>query len=548
MDNTNFTIYILRHLRKFLLLSAIPHNDDAQKSLKSLYQSASFHEKEYTDRQNTSSNQSPSMIDPYGYKDVDEILHRHNEEHGEVGLHVQLTTEDIERLNFILQAPSGGLIDDRPMFISDLIIDEELLVYESVALEKVERVVRQQLELELLNGNDDKSQQMDENNDVESTNNEMGKLNLNESSVNQDKMNVKVQGRAEVNFKTYHKELKYSKLRGKTILMKPKLSESRLHQQEQNDGDVNQRSPPFIHNGRLHDVSVAECSDAHMYLLQPFEHVTISACSNCTIVIGAVAGLLHVVDCEKLTITAAARRILVSNCNDVSQYIFTPSPPLLVGNNRNCQFAPYNTYYDGLREDLLATGLAGAVLSADNVIVSDSIHGPALQCASNKWKQHTELTKICDVLSTDEKSLGANDDTMQTPTLVPASEFQVIFVPLESVSSKQRHLQQELNNDDVTMHSEDGSTDGPKIGSKYCNCLADILQLSPFRLPTEYERRVLIKADRIRSFQQLIESDLTLEQQLKLEEELNRGFRDWLVTSGNLRQVLDLVHLGKVES
>jgi hypothetical protein len=24
---------------------------------------------------------------------------------------------------------------------------------------------------------------------------------------------------------------------------------------------------------------------------------------------------------------------------------------------------------------------------------------------------------------------------------------------------------------------------------------------------------------------------------------LNRGFRDWLVTSGNLRQVLDLVHL-----
>ena len=30
-----------------------------------------------------------------------------------------------------------------------------------------------------------------------------------------------------------------------------------------------------------------------------------------------------------------------------------------------------------------------------------------------------------------------------------------------------------------------------------------------------------------------------------LEEELNRGFQDWLATSGNLRQVLDLVHLEK---
>ena len=38
-----------------------------------------------------------------------------------------------------------------------------------------------------------------------------------------------------------------------------------------------------------------------------------------------------------------------------------------------------------------------------------------------------------------------------------------------------------------------------------------------------------------------IQTDLTPEQQMKSGEELNTGFRDWLVTSGNLRQVLDLV-------
>lgn len=558
MDYTNITIYILRHLRKFLLLSAVPHNTEAQMALESLIDTESKYDKEYTDRQNpspTSSNNNrssgsssslSSLLDPYGNLDADEMLRRHDEEHGNIGLSTNLTCEDIERLNFILQAPSGGLIDDPPLYISDLLPAEEFAMYGGISLEEVEREVRQQLELELLNGgNEDKSQQHDEKNDVDSTTTEMSKLDLNEGTGDQDDKVTKGKGRAEVSFKTYHKELKYSKVRGKTILLKPN-AESRLQQQqpstEEKNDDENPPSPSLCTNGRLHDVIVAECSDAHMYLLQPFEHATISACSNCTIVVGAVAGLLHVVDCEKMTITSAARRILVSNCNDVSHYIFTPSPPLLVGNNRNCQFAPYNTYYDGLREDLLATGLAGAVVSADNVIISDSVHGPALQCASNKWKQTVELNKICDVLATrnaDDKALGSNEDTMQTPTLVPASEFQVLFVPVESVSSKQRRLQQEANMDEKS----DDSADGPKIGSLYCNCLADVLQLSPFRLPTEYERRILVKADRIRSLQQLIQSDLTSDQQLRLEEELNRGFRDWMVTSGNLRQVLDLVHL-----
>jgi hypothetical protein len=71
------------------------------------------------------------------------------------------------------------------------------------------------------------------------------------------------------------------------------------------------------------------------------------------------------------------------------------------------------------------------------------------------------------------------------------------------------------------------------------------LQLSPFRLPLEYERSALLKAERMKSIQQAVQKNLTPEQQYRFEEELNRGFREWLVTSGNLRQVLDLVHMEK---
>lgn len=310
---------------------------------------------------------------------------------------------------------------------------------------------------------------------------------------------------------------------------------------------------------RLHDLSISDCSDVHLYLLQPFENATISGASNCTIVVGAVAGLLHVVDNEKTKITTAARRILISNSSDTIMSVFTPTPPLLVGDNRCCQFAPYNTYYDGLRMDLLATGLAAAVAEGNQSPFygprSSEHEGPwpPLQCASNKWKQPIEISKleIPQVASVQgsnaspplspTSSPGADDivdSTVQAPILQPASEFHILFVPLETESERQRRIEDEVHDE-----STDDSPDLATTESKYCRALALALQLSPFPLSIEYERRALLKADRMVSIQQTIRKKLSEEKQVQFEEELNRGFRDWLVTSGNLRQVLDLVHL-----
>jgi TBCC domain-containing protein 1 len=490
-------------------------------AIMTLVDSPSDLDTEYADRMNGSL--------PYTRDADPEILqHRHDTEHGDIGLNVTLTADDIERLNLILQGPSGGMIHDPPLMISELMPLEDLAVYDKISLDKVEKEIRRHLELDLITIMDENAQ-MDDSVHIDAVTKDMGKLNFNENMEEEELSRDR---------KEKLKELKYSKIRGTTTILKPVS-------QQQTSSDLSQ-SPAFSSSGRLHDVHVSECSDAHMYLLQPFEHVTISACTGCTIVVGAVAGLLHVVNCEKTDIIVAARRVLLSNCVDVSHYLFTPSPPLLVGNNRCCQFAPYNTYYDGLREDLLATGLAAAILSPDNMGMGDNVNGPSLQCASNKWKHSLELTKQSDLLpihipprsssplpgsasGTDDKALS--EESMQTPTLVPASEFQLLFVPLQTEASRKRRVQYE---------SEEKNNG---IGSLYCHNLAEVLQLSPFRLPTEYERRAMIKADRIKMLQQAIKNELLPEQQVKLEEELNRRFRDWLVASGNLRQVIDLVHL-----
>jgi len=547
LDHSNGTAYLLRHLRKFLLLACVPHNADALVALHTLAFSECQHDEEYMVRQRGSSRNNP-----YSTRDPDVILQRHEDEHRKHGLDVIMTAEDLERLNLVFQAPSGGAINDPPLYISDVMPQEELAVYGGISVEEVEREIIRHLEREL-DGNEKHS--IEEKEDVEAVAKDISKLSIVNGKEDKSREDASMHDDDD----DYNKELTYTKVRGSTILLKPN---------NHTEGVVKVTNPHSgsATNGRLHDVHVSGCSDSHMYLLQPFEHATISACSGCTIVVGAVAGLLHVVDCERTTITSAARRVLVSNCYDVTHNIFTPSPSLLVGDNRNCKFAPYNTFYDGLREDLLATGLAAAVVSPDNQILSSPLYGPALQCASNKWKQPVELSKLSDLLQAQSIAPrssspipGADettDDAVKIPTLVPASEFQVLFVPFLSEATQERRARQDAAAEEMTVQTASSGEDnlttanGHKngIGSIYMHNLADVLQLSPFRLPTEYERRAMINAERMKSLQTTIQTDLTQEQQIRLEEELNSGFRDWLVTSGNLRQVLDLVHLERKDA
>lgn len=556
--------YLLRHLRKVLLLAAVPHNTEAVNACMHLAALPS----------------PPWMPTGQGLAsreyNVDEIYRQHEEEHGQVGLTVQLSLEDLERLHLVFQPPQGGGIDDPPLRLGDFFWSL-IKVHRSgppppmasLRLAEVERELRRHLELEIANlRKGDSSRTADE------ATNALAKLSLKKSPAPPT-----VDLRAKQPDNQYVKELSYTHLRGTTILLKPNPTET------SSGASAASGEHHFVGNlmnsQRLHDLAISECSDAHFYLLQPFEHATISACTGCTIVVGAVAGLLHIVDCEKTTITSASRRLLVSNSCDVTVHIFSPSPPILVGDNRTCQFAPYNTYYDGLREDLLVTGLAAAVVSENHSPYHGRGNGdestqstaaaawPPLQCASNKWKVPVEMSKLelpegpshassaagvpsppsspsataAAPPTTGASSPGADDKAMKgaasgqgeatlhsAPVLVPPSEFHMLFVPVESETAKPRRV------DDATEETKEPE-------SQYCRMLSEVLNCSPFSLPVEYERSVLSKADRIRTIQQKVRDDLTPEQQHQFEEELNRGFREWLVTSGNLRQVLDLVHM-----
>mmetsp|Transcript_27976 Transcript_27976/g.43990 ORF Transcript_27976/g.43990 Transcript_27976/m.43990 type:complete len:764 (-) Transcript_27976:817-3108(-) len=620
-NNGTCALFLLRHLRKFLLLCACPRNMDACKAVATIA---------LQQQQSGSSNKSSSSSSmPVNIAEVDirRIEQDHVQEHGNIGLHIKLTLEELDRLNLILQAPNGGPVEEPPIAIGEHILKcvamEEMESRGSTSTYKwtmmqnglitvadAERILRRYLVAELslakqeLNGGDTTY-------DVTS---KLSRLSMSLPATPPRSRGISITESSDAdNAKdsSYFKELSYQHLSSTTVLLEPGKESGGGY----NNNDANsvisfssQQIDQGNENGRLHDLRVTNCADTHFYLLQPFEHAIIAACTDCTIVIGAVAGVLQVVDCERTTITSAARRVIVSNSCDVVNYIFTPSPPLLVGDNRGCQFAPYNTYYDGLREDLLATGLAAALRSTNSG--SGSVAGdvpaspgrgaetgrnspsaqPSLQCASNKWKVPVELSKLelpqlpttvqtplspesnpASSPGADDRALsGSADLTMKTPILLPASDFDVLLVPVENeearirrqllresqteaAAAKEDSSDNELedavegNTVDSTLSSITGERDKgepPHAESDYCRMLSDLLSLSPFHMSHDYERRVISKAERVRVLQQTMQ-ELNDTERATLQEELNRGFQDWLATSGNLRQVLDLVHLEK---
>jgi Tubulin binding cofactor C len=74
--------------------------------------------------------------------------------------------------------------------------------------------------------------------------------------------------------------------------------------------------------------------------------------------IGACGKSLRVERCENCTIVAAARRLTIANCTDSTFHIAVNTPPLLAGDNRFVQLAPFNTSYQHLPWHLAEAGVA----------------------------------------------------------------------------------------------------------------------------------------------------------------------------------------------
>lgn len=293
----------------------------------------------------------------------------------------------------------------------------------------------------------------------------------------------------------------------------------------------------------LGDLQVNHCHDAHLYLLEPYRFATLVGCSDCTIVVGAVQGMLRVVGCERVQIVSACRRLSISSTLDSVFSVYCASAPVLFGDSRSCQFAPYNTAYHNLWEHLTMASLVSGdppcrQMNYWNSPLLDMAPQPAslnIGTDSSLLGGPPNINKE-DHHQTSTPGLGlsnmthSEDREFKPPVMLPPHHFFTIVIP-------QRHQQQSP----------------PQ---------------NPFPLPPEYAQALKQRAESLTRIMQNVgtaaRSDNRpttsgvddegntkqgqgdeVNSKSQIDSALRSHFADWLITSGNLRQVLDLVQLDR---
>ncbi|KAF8056726.1 tbccd1 [Scenedesmus sp. PABB004] len=118
------------------------------------------------------------------------------------------------------------------------------------------------------------------------------------------------------------------------------------------------RGPSDVPPGAAGELVIRDCSEAHIYVLAPLRLARITNCTDCTVCLGAVGALLRLDGCERLQLTAAAGQVLAVSCHSCVLHLGTPRPPALLGDCRFNRLAPFNTRYEALPQHLAAAGIA----------------------------------------------------------------------------------------------------------------------------------------------------------------------------------------------
>ena len=233
---------------------------------------------------------------------------------------------------------------------------------------------------------------------------------------------------------------------------------------------------------------ISDCHDAAVYCLLAADYCLVQGCSDCTIVVGAVGRCLRVEGCSRVTVISGCGRAVLSSCHDSTFHLGVNTPPLLLGDERSLQLAPFNTAYDGLEEHLRLAGIDPATSLWD----TPEAHGVAEPTAAG------QLPEVAAAFH-----------------LLPPGSFAPFVVPFK------------------TPNRDSEESAGAGTGSARAR--------NPFKLPEAYAQAVQDKVDAVKELRETLrQAGLDEGARGELQSCIQGHFKDWLHASGNLRQIYDL--------
>lgn len=135
------------------------------------------------------------------------------------------------------------------------------------------------------------------------------------------------------------------------------------------------------------EIRISNCSESNFYLLCSLGRVSLIACRDCTLFVGACVSV-SLINCVNVRVHAIARVCRVTNSFDTHLYICTNRFPQIVGENRGLVFAPYNASYS---EEEAEKYLASVGIDPSSN-VWDKFYRPMFHPGSNMDKTDPDLT------------------------------------------------------------------------------------------------------------------------------------------------------------
>jgi len=228
-------------------------------------------------------------------------------------------------------------------------------------------------------------------------------------------------------------------------------------------------------------LQLIDCHRCQIYVLAPVRSLELVGCTGCTVVASAVRRVASLRHCERLTLLATTGALVAHSLVECSLQLACMSRPLLWGDNHRLTLAPFGTIYASLARHMRAAGLS-------------------TQLARNHWAD-----PICCMPPSGGDAEGGGEACY---TLLPPESYLPFHVPF-----------------DVPPAAAGGAGVPPVV-----------------ELPAEYAAALAARAGQLRDFsEQLGALHCSKGVRSEVSATLQARFREWLVRTGNMRQVVELL-------
>jgi len=233
------------------------------------------------------------------------------------------------------------------------------------------------------------------------------------------------------------------------------------------------------HNAEIEYLNIADCKDSTIYVTARIRYCLITGCESTTIILGGVSTICTTHNCEKVSVHVAAHCYKMENCIDTSAYLYCHIPPIITGDTRGIKLAPYNVLHSHM-----ASVLHGSQMTLDSNFVDVWAYPICCTAGQN------------DTLSRD----AFQEEQNTTYHFVHPSKFFPVVVP----------------------------ETGPR-------------GVAPqLVLPEVYDRAMKERQEEIRQVMNQLKGISNETAQRKAQERIQSCFKDWLHSTGKVRQLSDL--------